>query len=625
MKKNVFALLLGLFGIALFGAEHQISAERIEFINSTINKHVDMKEDMSDAKVQKLILDEIGAKVTLKPVTPMKKANLKVLNERARRVMEKKYGGIGKRLEAKLRKEAESMYQMFQLKDKVTLSYKRGSSMIVVTGTLYKIEANSILVDNKTIPFIDMDLATRAKFDAEAQKALREKHITDGMAKHKADTIKYQQRVFDRLLEKQNEENEKNGYIFLEREKQWTTADVIARELLEIESNKYKKRKKEEERKLALKRKKEEERARKKAEEEAAAQQQLAEQNKNTRDQQPEGEVSDMFAENSMERQMEEARESTRDEAMMANGEANPNRQTSNEVVDVLGGNSSAMPEDTGGDFIAMSQQELAAAVSRIKVNEVTYKELMEKVEAKLKEINSTYYGIDADQGFKKALWGFTETDVYYALSKEKESAFLNKYVVNRYDIIYPKGSRPARIFMHFYFGKLNQVDVHMGDLTHREFDIYKNSLNRNYGKSDTQLLYGNEDIFQKIQEGALAPDQLPVVIKQENKDEEQKEQQKEQQEEQQQKQQNKENKDTPELQPYVIVWEGRLSRGVLRFYYDTASSTFKNVIFFKRYMPERLEAEKRKQEEKAKAAAEKEAAEKEAAENGAAENGAAK
>ena len=65
--------------------------------------------------------------------------------------------------------------------------------------------------------------------------------------------------------------------------------------------------------------------------------------------------------------------------------------------------------------------------------------------------------------------------------------------------------------------------------------------------------------------------------------------------------------KNTGSAVPFVVVWEGRISRGVLTFNYNPASGIYSNVVFHKKCFPERLEADRKKraeEEAKKKAAA---------------------
>lgn len=582
----LFALLLLFPSLTdLIAAENMTSLERIDYITSVIDRYVNKKENMSDSRVKDAIRKEINKKIPLKPKKPMRDTDLKMLNEQARQIAAKKDIPRKEDIKTDLQKKAEQKYPMHKLRDQVTVRIRRGSRVNVVRGYLYRITGENLRIGNSTVLISDLDELTRSKFDKRLNQSLKDKYVADGLAKFDRSQINAQQKIFHQLLDSLNHENEKNGYIYLVRDSRWLTAEQIVNHLLREEEKIYLEKKAKEERILAEKRKKEAE----------LAQQRAAEERRNN----PEsGEPGSRGG---------EAEQLAQQQKQGENRQVQGQRRTpEGEVVDIFAGDGSAIPEDTGGDFIAMSPQALAEAMRKRPVNEVAYKKLLERADAQIREIGANYWGIDADQGYKKALWGFSETDVYYALSKEKEIAFLEKYTINRNDIIFPKGSRPARIYLYYFFGKLNELRIQMGNLTSREFKIFKDGLNAKYGKSNTQLKHGRDDIFHQIQAGSLTHDRLPVILPEAE--------QKKYTEKRAKAEEGSFNvmnigKNVASAVPFVIVWEGRISRGVLTFNYDPASGMYNNVEFHKKCFPERLEADRKKraeEEAKKKAAAAK-------------------
>ena len=588
MKKENFSLngkTIGIFWVILLScaavtvvsaAEDMTSQEQIDYIKSVVDRYADNKENMTDDRVKAAIRKEVSDKLILKPTQRVQDANLKALNERARQIVVKKNTVDVKAVKAKLQQEAEEQYPMYKLRDQVSVRVKRRNIITNVRGTYYRITQENVLIGNSTVLLRDLDELTRSKFDKELNQRLKEQYVAKGLAEIRRGQMNEQQRIFRQLLATQNHTNEKNGYVYLERDNRWVTAEQILNYYLREQERVYRENKEKEARLLAEKRKKEAELAQQRAEEqrqyenesaraaataEAAKKEEEAEKKKAAR-RTPEGAAMDMFA----------------------------------------GGDASAIPQDTGGNFIAMSPQDLADAMRKRPVNEDAYKELMARADAQIREIGEHYWGIDADQGYKKALWGFSETDVYYALSKEKEIAFLEKYTINRNDIIFPAGSRPSRVYLYYFFGKLNELRIIMGSLKEREFKIFTDSLAAKYGNSNTQNKFGKEDIFYQIRKGTLSHDRLPVILSEAE--------QKAYTEQGAAQEAQRQNTSfivsaSSSAIPYVIVWEGRISRGVLTFNYDVASGVYSNVIFHKKCFPERLKADQEKRAEAAKKAAE--------------------
>ena len=583
----LYAFLLCLF-VSLSAADEQykLSDERIETINSIIAKAVADKEDLTNPAVIQSIYSRIGAEMPLTPQEPILQVDLKKLNEEAHARAIKKTKVDPEKLKAKYAAEAEEKFPMAKIRDKVTVVTKRGA----VSGVLYKVNTSSILVGARTISFIDMDNMTRGRFDPQYNKDLRDQYVQERLSDYVLEFSSRQQQIFDTLLAAANSENEKNGYIFLKRREIWKTAQEVASAELAVETVRYKKNKEKQER---IRRKREAKElaareAKEKAEAEAAAAQA-----QNAGDT-PAGEAGGEIP-------PDQIKDNPFALPTALDGEKTPENADPQDILNNAENSANVLQPDEGGTFIALTPEQLAA-LSRPKVNETAYKALMERIEKEQNEINSKYFGIDADQGFKKALWGFRETDVYYALSKETDAAFIKKLRINRNDILYPEGSRPQKIYLHYHLGELYKVQIFMGDLKQNEFNIYKNSLVQKYGKSDTEKQMG-DDVFLRLVEGTLSPDDLPKFARtkadetgmdsneggSEGQSGETAENNGENtgisEGEGEQQQENGE----PAEKPYFFVWEGILSRGVLSFYYNRDAGVYEDVVFEKIYLPLRL------------------------------------
>jgi len=583
----LYTFLLCLF-VSLSAADEQykLSDERIETINSIIAKAVADKEDLTNPAVIQSIYSRIGAEMPLTPREPILQVDLKKLNEEAHARAIKKTKADPEKLKAKYAAEAEEKFPMAKIRDKVTVVTKRGA----VSGVLYKVNTSSILVGARTISFIDMDNMTRGRFDPQYNKDLRDQYVQERLSDYVLEFSSRQQQIFDTLLAAANSENEKNGYIFLKRREIWKTAQEVASAELAVETVRYKKNKEKQER---IRRKREAKElaareAKEKAEAEAAAAQA-----QNAGDT-PAGEAGGEIP-------PDQIKDNPFALPTALDGEKTPENADPQDILNNAENSANVLQPDEGGTFIALTPEQLAA-LSRPKVNETAYKALMERIEKEQNEINSKYFGIDADQGFKKALWGFRETDVYYALSKETDAAFIKKLRINRNDILYPEGSRPQKIYLHYHLGELYKVQIFMGDLKQNEFNIYKNSLVQKYGKSDTEKQMG-DDVFLRLVEGTLSPDDLPKFTSakadetgmdsneggSEGQSGETAENNGENtgnsEGEGEQQQENGE----PAEKPYFFVWEGILSRGVLSFFYNRDAGVYEDVVFEKIYLPLRL------------------------------------
>jgi len=591
------AFLSCLFGVSLSAADeepYKLSDERIETINTIIAKSVADKEDLTNPAVIQAIYKRIGAEMPLTPQEPVIQVDLKKLNEEAHVRTLKKFKADPEKLKARYAAEAEEKFPMAKIRDKVTVVSKRGA----VSGVLYKINNSNILVGARTISFIDMDRTTRGRFDPQYNKDLRDQYVQERLNDYVLEFNSRQQQIFESLLTAANGENEKNGYIFLKRSEAWKTAQEIASAELAVETVRYRKFKEKQER---IRRKREaKELAAREAKEKAEAEAAAASSQAQNAGETPAGETG-------TEIPPDQIKDNPFALPSALDGEKTAENADPQDVLNNADSSANVLQPDEGGTFIALTPEQLAA-LSRPKVNETAYKALMARIEKEQNEINSKYFGIDADQGFKKALWGFRETDVYYALSKETDAAFIKKLRINRNDILYPEGSRPQKIYLHYHLGELYKVQIFMGDLKQHEFNIYKNSLVQKYGKSDTEKQVG-DDVFLRLVEGTLSPDDLPKFTGSKSeegadanegaggaKSEEQPAENNNSGENAENSEGEQQENSGPAEKPYFFVWEGILSRGVLYFYYNRDAGIYEDVVFEKIYLPLRL---KKYQEER--------------------------
>ncbi len=546
---------------------YAISSRRIQKISEIIEKFVKDKQVMTDSGVQSEILKTIGREMPLEPKAKRTTSDFKKLNEQAGEIARTSLSGTDASAgnNAAILEEAAKKYPRAKLRDKVSLRVRRGSAWSTVTGILYRITKTNILVNRTTVNFIDMeDDQTRSRFDAELNQSLRDAYVKTALSTRERDFARKQQEIFDKLLKSQRIEDEKNGHIYDQDKNVWTTAKAIAQPIIRKAADDYRRKeilrlKREQERKAK------EEAARKAKEEEEARQKQLEN------------------AENTA--------------APDGSGAAGSEEQPSAAVPEETPSAAEAVPEDIfadqpqddgSGTFIPMSQEEISKALRNRKVLPEQYEKTIEKYEKQKQEINEKYSGIDADQGFKKALWGFEAADVHYALSKEPEFLFLF-HERNRSEIRFPKGSRPLAIHLIFQLRKLCKVDTFQGDLDQEAFDIYRNMLRTKYGASETQKRVKNMDLFLAIRNGTLLPKDLPVIIEPAKKQEPEKAADKNAKDKKDGKDGKKDDRKEPEVpQRYVIVWEGQISRGILSFYYSADEKLYRNVVFEKLHMPER-------------------------------------
>ena len=224
---TLYVVLFGLF-VSLLAAEepYKLSDERIEIINRIIAKSVADKEDLTDPAVIQTIYDRIGAEMPLSPEEPVVQIDSDKLKKKARIRTLKKFKYSPEQMKDKFAAEAKKKYPLAQVRDKVTVIFKRGSAS--VSGTLYRINPTSILVNSTTVSFIDMDEMTRSRFDASRNREICDQYVQKRLRDYRFELNSYQEQVLHTLQAEAKIQAEKKGYIFLKRQKTWSTAKEIA-------------------------------------------------------------------------------------------------------------------------------------------------------------------------------------------------------------------------------------------------------------------------------------------------------------------------------------------------------------------------------------------------------------
>ncbi len=128
----------------------------------------------------------------------------------------------------------------------------------------------------------------------------------------------------------------------------------------------------------------------------------------------------------------------------------------------------------------------------------------MRKARERLEEINNTYSGIDGDQGYKFALWGFSRTEVQLVLSKEDEYSTLDR-LINADVLTVEDGDR---LELHYLNNILFKTIQRKADCTDKEFRSFFNDLYNRYGsvtgdpKSTSELVKERDSCYQDIISG---------------------------------------------------------------------------------------------------------------------------
>ena len=173
------------------------------------------------------------------------------------------------------------------------------------------------------------------------------------------------------------------------------------------------------------------------------------------------------------------------------------------------------------------------------------YEQAMKQAQEKAMEIESEYSGIDADQGYKLAAWGFPREMVLLILSKQSEFPSLKRYP--SMDTFFPGGT--DKLELVYLNNALYRTVLHKGVCSREDFSRYCAELIGKYGATQS----GESDIVAAVLDGSLKVKSI--------------------------KEQGK---------VYSVTWAGKITTGTLTFLYADGNKDFQDVVFTKEYVPKK-------------------------------------
>ncbi len=215
---------------------HQVSGQRMEWIKSLLADAAASGQDLTNAATIASIEAKIAAQLPMKPAQPVKKNTLQELNELA---AQKNAETFTPELDAKVKAEAErraaEKFPLVLPRTQVTIQCTSGPlNGQTISGTFYSATSTYVQIGAKRIAFVDLTPEQSAMFDARYSKRQREKYTAELLANYESKKARAQQRIFRSLMEVQQNENEKNGYLYDSRLEDWITAGEYFKDALQL-------------------------------------------------------------------------------------------------------------------------------------------------------------------------------------------------------------------------------------------------------------------------------------------------------------------------------------------------------------------------------------------------------
>lgn len=195
--------------------EYAVSNTRITKINSVVKAKYDKHEDLESAVVRAAIEQEISRSMPLVPtILPDQRSVTEIRNKQMPLVNAKFNQDVAVYRKAML-EEFNKKYPLYKKRDKVTIYYQRGSTTYRVSGFYYGfgVGGNTIRINSKNIPVIDLLPQDRIHFDAQFHKEKAEAYADAKVKQYTRQKNEYAQKLFNEEIKKQRKINEQRGYI----------------------------------------------------------------------------------------------------------------------------------------------------------------------------------------------------------------------------------------------------------------------------------------------------------------------------------------------------------------------------------------------------------------------------
>ncbi|OGV55960.1 MAG: hypothetical protein A2017_07795 [Lentisphaerae bacterium GWF2_44_16] len=157
-----------------------------------------------------------------------------------------------------------------------------------------------------------------------------------------------------------------------------------------------------------------------------------------------------------------------------------------------------APAEDAPAAKIAENTPETAPAAKTTEPAKSPYEELKQKIDKRILEISNTCAGIDADQGYKMALWGMTKDEIEMLLSTENsfssgdkssspgEDEYSKKITPDSIILEYSKGPI-SKVVLYFVSGLFYKVEINFRLVSNTAMQRLTSLFNERYGLTDEQ------------------------------------------------------------------------------------------------------------------------------------------
>jgi len=233
-------------------------------------------------------------------------------------------------------------------------------------------------------------------------------------------------------------------------------------------------------------------------------------------------------------------------------------------------GKEQASAKDDKAASAAKQAEQPAVATNPAQAADETYDSLKRKVDKRLMEIANTCSGIDADQGYKLALWGLTRAEVSVILSKEGVPLTYDKG--RDIDTFKPADGPIKDVELSYMNGILVKATIWFRLTDSDGIVLLRKALSEKYGLTDEEKKEMNEAEEEKKVDKAEKPEEKKDDKKPEEKKDDKKKDDK-----------KKDEKKAPQIPSELSYhWTGKTTTGTIYFKANAARTAFEEIKLVK-------------------------------------------
>ncbi len=193
-----------------------VSAMRIQKITKIISKYKEAGENLNDNDVINTILKDVSESYPLKPAAKKNDITTQEVGKIVREKVSRNFPDSNETLKKNAEAEAEKLFVMSKILDRVSVKYIKGDKTNVAEGYFFSLGStgNSINIGGTIIAMYDIVPEDRIRFDEAFRNQRRDSFVQTKIRDYYSKKNAYSIQVYNEVRDAVTKENEDNGYIF---------------------------------------------------------------------------------------------------------------------------------------------------------------------------------------------------------------------------------------------------------------------------------------------------------------------------------------------------------------------------------------------------------------------------